>query len=266
MNRARLLIDAPLAGPANMAYDEALLQSCKADGMPTLRFYAWIPPTISLGYFQDYAEYESLEPPAGDLAVVRRTTGGGAILHDLEVTYSLVIPLAHPLVRGKPNELYRLAHRAIIQAIGGPARMLGDGGGRCDESSHRGPFFCFARRHYLDVVIPDAQGPSGLSKIAGSAQRRTSTAILQHGSIILDSRFDQQPVATWKSLGGKPDFNEAIAQLIPTFEDALNMSLDTDEWREEELNAIRPFETRYAGRTWTIDRERAASTASIAPG
>lgn len=265
MNRVRLLVDSPLAGPVNMARDEALLQACAADATPTLRFYAWNSPTISLGYFQDYADYERLEPPAGDLAVVRRTTGGGAILHDLEVTYSLVIPLEHPLVRGRPNELYRLAHRAIIQAIGEPARMLGDGGGRCDESSHRGPFFCFARRHDLDVVVPDTKGPGSLSKIAGSAQRRTAHAILQHGSIIFDSRFDQQPVATWKGLGGPSSFKDAVARLVPAFECALQMPVEPDNWRDDELSATQPFDSRYAGRAWTVDRDRADCNASNAP-
>ena len=266
MNRVRLLVDPPHAGPVNMARDEALLQACAANDTPTLRLYSWNPPTISVGYFQDYAEYEGLEPPAGNLAVVRRTTGGGAILHDLEVTYSLVIPLEHPLVRGRPNELYRLAHRAIIQAIGGPARMLGEGGGRCDESSHRGPFFCFARRHDFDVVIPDPKGPGGHSKIAGSAQRRTSVAILQHGSVILDSRFDQQPVATWNSLGGPIDFNGALARLVPAFESALQLSLHPDDWRGSELAKTRSIESRYAGRAWTVERDRAACSASNAPG
>lgn len=266
MNRVRLLVDPPLVGPANMARDEALLQACAADGPVTLRFYTWNPPTISLGYFQDYAEYERLEPPAGALAVVRRTTGGGAILHDLEVTYSLIIPLTHPLVHGKPNELYRLAHRAIISAIGEPGRMLGEGGGRCDESSHRGPFFCFARRHDLDVVVADVNGPGGFSKIAGSAQRRTAAAILQHGSIILDSRFEQQPAATWKSLSGPTDFAEAVERLIPAFESSLQMTLHRDDWRGKELAAARPIESRYAGRAWTVERERAACSASNAPG
>jgi lipoate-protein ligase A len=262
MNRVRLLLDPPLAGPANMARDEALLHVGTADGSPTLRFYAWNPPTISLGYFQDYADYERLELPAGDLAVVRRTTGGGAILHDLEVTYSLVIPITHALVHKRPNELYRLAHRAIIEAIGGPAQMLADGDGRCDESSHRGPFFCFARRHDLDVVVPDPKGPGGLSKIAGSAQRRTAVAILQHGSIILDSRFTQQPVATWKKLGGPAEFEAAVARLVPAFGRVLQMPVGQDRWRQDELEAAIQFEARYAGAPWTVERDRAASIAS----
>jgi len=257
MNRARLLIDPPLPGPANMARDESLLEACADDGVaPTLRFYAWNPATISLGYFQDYVEYERLEPLAGYLSVVRRTTGGGAILHDLEVTYSMVLPLDHPLVRGKPNELYRLAHQAIIRAIGGGARMLGEGGGRCDASSQRGPFFCFARRHDLDIVIPDVNGAGGFSKIAGSAQRRTTRAILQHGSIILDTRFCQHPVATWKSLGGPISFDEAVVRLTPAFEAALQMRLYRDDWRNEELESTARHESRYAGNAWTVERRR----------
>jgi len=265
MNRVRLLIDPPLAGPANMARDEALLQACSTDGSPTLRFYTWNPPTISLGYFQDYAEYERLEPPAGDLAVVRRTTGGGAILHDREVTYSLVIPITHALVHKRPNELYRRAHRSVIQAIGGPAQMLADGDGRCDESSHRGPFFCFARRHDLDVVVPDPNGPGGFSKVAGSAQRRTTNAILQHGSIILDSRFPQHPAATWKNLGGPAEFQKAVVLLTSAFEDVLQMPLGHDCWCQDELNAATRYESRYAGAPWTVDRERAAVSTSSTP-
>ena len=79
----RILQDSPLDGPTNMARDEALLDRV-GDGSspPTLRLYQWDPPTISLGYFQKYADYEALDPPAGELAVVRRPTGGGAILQD----------------------------------------------------------------------------------------------------------------------------------------------------------------------------------------
>ena len=124
MDYGRLILDPPLPGPVNMARDEAMLEGCReAANSPTLRLYAWHAPTISLGYFQDYAEYEALDGDLAGLDVVRRTTGGGAILHDLEVTYSLVIPAAHPLVAGRPNRLYELAHRAIIATIGCGVRL-----------------------------------------------------------------------------------------------------------------------------------------------
>src|SRR5580765_2945407 len=86
----RLFIDDPLDAVTNMARDESLLESVgRGESPPTLRLYQWSPAAISLGYFQDYAEFEALPAPAGTLAVVRRQTGGGAILHDLELTYSL---------------------------------------------------------------------------------------------------------------------------------------------------------------------------------
>lgn len=259
MTAARVLIDPPLTGPANMARDEALLAACTGPTIrPTLRFYAWSPATISLGYFQAIDELR-LQPPAiRELPVVRRTTGGGAILHDLEITYSIVLPIDHPLVAGRPNLLYELAHQAIIAAVGTTARRYGcsEGGDSCDRSSQRGPFFCFARRHALDVVVPDAAAHGGFAKLAGSAQRRTRTAILQHGSIMLASRFTEQPVATWQSIGGIQTFDEAVERLIPRFANALNWTLTPDPWREEELRAAIPFERMYAGDAWTMLRER----------
>lgn len=258
MPTARLIIDPALAGPVNMGRDEALLDACRdASHAPVLRFYAWNPPTISLGYFQDYAEYKALTGPAAGLDVVRRTTGGGAILHDLEITYSLTLPIDHPLVHRKPNRLYELAHEAIIAAVGNGVRMLGCDSSACDTSAQRGPFFCFARRHGLDVVVEDGRGPAGISKFAGSAQRRTQTAILQHGSIMLDSRFDQQPTATWSQVAGAAiTFDEAAQRLAPAFEAALDMSFEVGKFAEDELIAAEAFTQRYAGAAWTIERKR----------
>ncbi len=257
MADARLLMDEPLAGPVNMGRDEALLQRAAADAAPVLRFYAWSPPTISLGYFQEYAEFESLESPASELDCVRRTTGGGAILHDLELTYSITIGVEHPLVRRRPNRLYELAHEAVVAAIGCGVHMLGTDNTACDSSSHRGPFFCFARRHGLDVVIPDAAGPNGYAKIAGSAQRRTHTAILQHGSIMLDCRYPQQPIETWSQLAGRTiDFDEAARRLLPEFSRVLGYGFVEGRWTDEELSAAEGYIKRYAGEAWTLHRER----------
>ncbi|RIK69238.1 MAG: hypothetical protein DCC65_00380 [Planctomycetota bacterium] len=257
MYAARLLWDPPLPGPLNMARDEALLEACHDSDTPAvLRFYSWRPATVSLGYFQEIEDFDRLAPPAGSLSVVRRTTGGGAILHDLEVTYSIILPLSHPLVNNRPNDLYKLAHTAIIQCVGPRARMLGKGTSACDASAHRGPFFCFARRHDLDVVLNDPAGPGGVSKLAGSAQRRTPTAILQHGSIMLASRYPQQPVAAWSDLGGPADYQEAVELLVSAFERTLNLSLNASAWQAGELAAAERLQLRYAGAAWTRSRQR----------
>ena len=124
-------------------------------------------------------------------------------------------------------------------------------------SARRGPFFCFARRHGLDVVVDDPTGIGGVSKIAGSAQRRTKTAILQHGSIMLGSRYPQQPVATWSGLTGRAiDFDQAVERLRSAFEKSLGVLFAMDSWDDAELDLSREIEIRYAESDWTVHHRR----------
>ena len=110
MNRVlHILRDPALDGPTNMARDEHLLHSAPLRPA-VLRLYAWTPPTISLGYFQRYADVAGLPADLRDLPVVRRITGGGAILHDREVTYSLVLDNSVPVATQTPLALYQLVH------------------------------------------------------------------------------------------------------------------------------------------------------------
>lgn len=243
MNHAatiRVLQEPALDGPTNMARDEALmLRVGRLESVPTLRLYQWDPPTISLGYFQKYADYEALPPPAGTLAVVRRLTGGGAILHDLELTYSLTLPANHRLLANGANRLYEMAHDAVIATL----KEIEVESARCgttdDSSPTRGPFFCFARRHCYDVLI-------GTNKVAGSAQRRTREAILQHGSIILGNRFDQQPTAAVS-----PPFEQSIQQVRRLYVGHLakvtGETFEPGEWTPEELAAAESLTPKYAG-------------------
>jgi lipoate-protein ligase A len=240
----RVLQDPPLAGAVNMARDEALMTRIgTGDSPPTLRLYQWDPPTISLGYFQKYADYEALEPPAGELAVVRRLTGGGAILHDRELTYSLTLPIGHRLLAQGPNHLYELAHEAVMECM----KLLGaesrPSGFTDDSGAARGPFFCFARRHAFDLLIGD-------DKLAGSAQRRTQTAVLQHGSIILENRFAQQPTARLTI-----PFDNAIARLrtdfVREFSKVSGERMQASAWSQEEPALSTPMIAKYAGDEWT---------------
>ena len=243
----RVLNDPPLAGPANMARDEALMTRVgRLESPPTVRLYQWDAPTISLGYFQRFADYESLPPPAGALPVVRRLTGGGAILHDQELTYSLVLPAKHALVSDGPNRLYELAHDAVIACLA----ALGVDVRRCgitdDSTPTRGPFFCFERRHCYDVL-------AGQEKIAGSAQRRTREAILQHGSVVLGNRFSQQATALCPI-----PFEASVRQIRSDFVEHLTeisgQCVQTGEWTSAELAAAEQLEPKYAGDEWTRRR------------
>ncbi len=241
----RLLIDQPNDGVSNMARDEALLMLVgKREAPPTLRFYRWDPPTISLGYFQHYSEYESLLLPAGGLPVVRRTTGGGAILHDREWTYSLTLPIGHSLVNhGGAQRLYEIVHEALVETL----LLLNVKTSRCGfsdgSSANKGPFFCFDRRHEQDVVI------SGM-KLAGSAQRRTRFAILQHGSIVLANRFDQHRVGAIRDFVDLDD-DSLLDPLIAALTRGLGASLDCGEWTSVELELADSLREKYASETWT---------------
>lgn len=273
----RLIIDPAHDGPTNMALDEVLLERLAAGtSPPTLRFYAWAPATISLGYFQDYAEFLAQPPPINQLAVVRRTTGGGAILHHLELTYSLALPIDDPRALPNATRLYELVHRAIIAAVGPPARLHGCGPVACSEppdpasantrahsatAAQRGPFFCFARRHALDVVLPtpsraardsNIRDERDAPKLAGSAQRRTRRAVLQHGSVILDTEYPQQPCAAWSTIGGPRSFAAAAEHLRPHFEAALGTTLVRSAWSTDELTDLPNVREKYAGSNWTI--------------
>ena len=161
----------------------------------------------------------------------------------------------HPLVRGRPNRLYEVAHEAIIRTITHGARLFGGEGPSCGESSRRGPFFCFERRHALDVVVKDASG-RGWAKIAGSAQRRTATAILQHGSIILDCRYEQQPCASWIELDPELTQPAALQSLQDSMQQSLAVELRETAWPTDALQRADAIRAQYCGDDWTRRRQK----------
>lgn len=260
------LQDPPLSGAENMGRDEALLRMATDESRPVLRTYGWSSPTISLGYFQGVDETIRLGEALRELPLVRRSTGGGAILHDLELTYSLVLPINHPLIAGKPNRLYSTVHRAVAKAVGDTlpdATQIGmhrdhvaeDGYQGEGHRAQHGPFFCFARRSGYDVVIDRDRG--ALDKLAGSAQRRTRAAILQHGSIILASRFDEQPCATWSRYALQDiDFAEAARRFVEALARTLDVALGRREWTTKELSAAARYRAMHASEAWIRDRVR----------
>ena len=180
--------------------------------------------------------------------MVRRLTGGGAILHDLELTYSIALPMGHELLREGANRLYALAHDAVIAALG-ELRLKTARCGESDESgAARGPFFCFERRHCYDVLL-------GGDKIAGSAQRRTRHGVLQHGSIVLGNRFAQQPTAVAHGASSVSETLEKIAAMGPVFavqiERVFGTALNELGWTESEGKLASTLIEKYKGKEWT---------------
>lgn len=179
----------PNNGDLNMAMDAALLKLAAERERSVVRIYRWSEPTVTLGYFQGSGQ--SAESPFPGLPVVRRLSGGGAILHDQEITYSLVLSAAHP-ARQDPSAVYVMVHRAIIRLLSAAGvscqlrsefdavnsnAVVADGGN--DTGTKSEPFLCFLRKNANDIVH------SSGNKIVGSAQRRRKGVTLQHGSIIL---------------------------------------------------------------------------------
>ncbi len=171
----RLLEDGAASGPWNMGLDEALLRSAAKDGIATLRFYDWDGPWLSLGYAQRRIDEDRLEAwrEAG-VGFVRRTTGGRAVLHGNDLTYSLAAP--ESALRPGLRNSYDQVATALLAAI----RELGaQAATRVPERRHSGEskaFDCFAAPAGDEIVI-------GAEKLIGSAQRRMRGALLQHGSI-----------------------------------------------------------------------------------
>jgi lipoate-protein ligase A len=225
MTPCRLIIDPPQEGAWNMAVDEALLNDAADRGVASLRFYMWSAPTLSLGYFQRVAERET-HPASRGAAMVRRLSGGGALVHDREITYSLALPASHPLAR-RPAELYPLVHRALVDALaaaGVAARRFGDAAGESPPAAAGAPaeepFLCFARRTAEDLVLSPPDGGGG-PKIAGSAQRRRRGAVLQHGSLLVGASPAAPELPGLLESAAAP----ALHQLIPLWSNRLGALL-----------------------------------------
>jgi lipoate-protein ligase A len=175
--RCRIFPHRVADGPSQMAMDEAMLEAVAED--PTaalLRTYGWSVPTLSLGYFQQITEAEA-DPRWDGVPIVRRPTGGGAIWHDRELTYALVLPASHPIARPSAA-FYRAVHAAIAGLLAARG-VVADRRGPSPAASDAGrPFLCFEDRDPEDLV-------SRGSKVVGSAQRRRHGAVLQHGSLLL---------------------------------------------------------------------------------
>lgn len=260
----RLIIDGPAEGAWNMAVDEALVESAASGGPATLRLYQW-RPTLSLGYFQQYADRE-LHAASATLPCVRRSSGGGALVHDRELTYSLALP-ASALVGADTRGLYCQAHKAVIAAV---AEMGGDASrlSLCDPAKQKPaeePFLCFQRRADGDLLVegPFPAGeprPGAMSaptvrgryKVCGSAQRKRRGALLQHGGVLLAESPAAPELPGLAELGVLAVEADALAPVFAgCLSDALGLSCSPGGLTEAETAAAeRIAATKYGSADW----------------
>lgn len=246
MNEMRLIVDPPARGTWNMAVDEAILRGAVDLGIPTLRFYGWSEPTLSLGYFQKYEDRRQHEASLKS-ACVRRASGGGAIMHDRELTYSFVAPVRDSRSE-ETTRWFDLFHETLIEVLanwGINAHLSG----KPQANSPQEPFLCFQRRHEIDVIVDG-------NKICGSAQRRHQVAVLQHGSVIVQ----QSPCAP-ELLGIQEITGQEISteMLIGQWKDSLKNTFQRAYTQmpltDNELKSAQEIESvKFAHLDWTHKR------------
>ncbi len=255
-----------------MACDELLLDRVgRGLAPPTVRFYAWDPPAVSLGRHQPDSDPGPLAALAArGVDVVRRPTGGRAVWHgpvSEELTYSVIVPLGEPPLDAGLVETYRRIHAALadgLAALGADVALA--------PRSHSIPrpdsrLACFAASVPYEIT-------SGGAKLVGSAQRRTRRALLQHGSIPLAGNqsvlreawpesLDPRAATTLSAAAGRPvGFAEATASLASALAEGLNVRLVTGVWGDERDAAV----GRLSERPDRLDtRERAGRYSTFPP-
>jgi lipoyl(octanoyl) transferase len=256
MPRWRFLLTVPATGSENMALDEALMSRARMTGEWVLRVYSWSAPTLSLGRNQHARlAYDPSTLVDAKVAVVRRPTGGRAVLHDREVTYSVTAPA---LDAGALQESYGRVNRLLLDGL----RSLGVAVEVAQVARAPKPDFspCFDRPSPGELMVAG-------QKLDGSAQWREQGALLQHGSILIDG--DQAPVsallrepnspptppATLRALlGREPTVTEVATALFDAVrrrEDSQACELTTDA---SLLHATTELRRRYESPDWTWRR------------
>jgi lipoate-protein ligase A len=250
MNKWRLIIDGAAEGYKNMAVDEAILQACNMGYAPsTIRFYEWTRPELSIGYLQDYNKFKSVTMP-----VIRRITGGRAVIHCSEITYSIICGCDNPLFSRKVYGSYEVVSHAILNALkdmsidASIVLSVGRSVRKLDSKES-----CFSSPSRYEIM---ANG----RKIVGSAQRRYKRAFLQQGSIILD--IDSKLVegvfgrdAAEEMIGlnyfKEVDKDKLRKSCIDRIEDALEVRLYKSELKKQEnFLKDRLVERKYTSVKW----------------
>ncbi|HEY7423934.1 MAG TPA: lipoate--protein ligase family protein [Gemmataceae bacterium] len=227
-----------------MAADETLLETAAA-GNASLRLYGWSQPTLSLGYFQTSATCRAYSR-LGELAWVRRPSGGAALVHHLEVTYALGLPAGAPWQKRGESWLRRM--HGILQAafasLGVTAHVCGD-----DEEKKLGEVLCFLHHTPGDLLI-------GETKVTGSAQRRQRGALVQHGSILLAaSPFAPALPGLHELTGLSISSGTLCAAVTEHFARHTGWSFVSSEWDSAERRRIEELAAdKYTQAAWNSKR------------
>lgn len=220
--RWRLIMSGSAAGPKNMAIDQAIMEAVAAgEAAATLRFYAWAPPCLSLGYTQPLADVDGERLAVLGWDVVRRMTGGRAILHTDELTYSVAVPASDPVVAGDIVASYRRISAAFATGL----RQLGaqpEANKRAEGSGADGPV-CFEVPSHYEITLNG-------KKLIGSAQVRKFDAVLQHGTLPLTGDIGRICDAlVFPDDAGRREARTRVYERATTLRSALGRDVSWDE-------------------------------------
>ncbi len=253
-------LDTGLQGAAlNMALDEALLLLCDEQPRVTLRFYGWARPTLSLGYFQSVREIDLKECQRRNFDWVRRPTGGRAVLHDHELTYSVIAPIE--LLGASVAQSHERISRAL--AVGLAKLGLHAELAQSRVSAKEARAACFAVPAPVELTV---QG----KKVIGSAQTRTKKSLLQHGSIPIAIDFDalaavlriaqadllrQKAAGIAEFLGYEPTRDALKEAMLQGFAEFFEIEFQSEELSpQEQALAKKLCAEKYATRAWNWRR------------
>lgn len=265
----RLLVTEPTLGAWNMALDEAILESVSSKlSLPTIRLFFWQPPCISLGHAQSCKNLDLESIEKHNWSIVRRPTGGKAILHTDEITYSVIAPTDDVRVKGAILDSYRSIARVLLETL----KCLGiqanaDNVYAGDQASRHKPV-CFETPSNYEITVNG-------KKIIGSAQMRRSEVVLQHGAIPIFGDLTRiNDAILWESkekhqeanqrllshattleqiLGKVISFKNVQKAFIDCFEGHWNISLaDQEPTQSEIFRALILKKEKYENPDWTF--------------
>ena len=242
----------------NMAIDEALLSS----PLPVLRFYRWKPPGLSLGNAQAVKGVIDVEFCASEgIGIVRRITGGNAVLHDRELTYSFIVD--ESLVPASIQESYKYISSGILRALSllGLDATMNNAVENGEKSA-----VCFQEPSWYEILVNG-------KKLVGSAQKRTQGKVLQHGAVLLDSditryshcflshsekmvaSLSERMTSIHNELRKAVSYEELSRAMQWGFEEALGITLKKDELTSEELRRAEKLAAeKYSQDAWNLQK------------
>ncbi len=266
----RLITSEPQNGFMNMAIDEAIAIACnKGIAPPTLRLYAWNPPCISVGYFQDVDQVIDIsECKKQNIAIVRRLTGGKAVLHNKELTYSIISPSKNHIFSNGIKGSYKLIADCLLHGI----NDLGISAEITERPSIKeNGFSCFLDTSFYEISVKG-------KKLIGSAQKRWKNLFLQHGSLIISpsyiqlagllrfnnhedrTRFinlhNEKSTSIEEETKRGSDIFEIKSSIKKGFEEKIGIKLFEGELTDfEKEEAERLLKEKYGNENWNLYRE-----------